>query len=67
MRLLCATATALLKTYKTIQNVTQAIEDFHFNIAVAQIRNLFNAVVANKVENDDDVEEMDPLNLDKKT
>ena len=29
-------------TYKTIKNVTQAIEDFHFNIAIANIRTLFN-------------------------
>ncbi len=31
-----------LSTYKTIKNVTQAIEDFHFNIAIANIRTLFN-------------------------
>ena len=31
-----------LCTYKTIQNVTQAINDFHFNIAIANIRTLFN-------------------------
>ena len=31
-----------LCTYKTIKNVTQAIEDFHFNIAIANIRTLFN-------------------------
>ena len=29
-------------TYKTIKIVTQAIEDFHFNIAIANIRTLFN-------------------------
>ena len=29
-------------TYKTIKNVTQAIDDFHFNIAIANIRTLFN-------------------------
>ena len=29
-------------TYKTIKNVTQAIENFHFNIAIANIRTLFN-------------------------
>ena len=29
-------------TYKTIKNVTKAIEDFHFNIAIANIRILFN-------------------------
>ena len=31
-----------LYTYKTIKNVTQAIDDFHFNIAIANIRTLFN-------------------------
>ena len=31
-------------TYKTIKNVTQAIDDFHFNIAIANIRTLFNAL-----------------------
>ena len=29
-------------TYKTIKNVTQAIDDFHFNIAIAGIRSFFN-------------------------
>ena len=33
-----------LCTYKTIKNVTQAIEDFHFNIAISNIRTLFNAL-----------------------
>ncbi len=32
----------LMRTYKTIKNVTQAIDDFHFNIAIANIRTLFN-------------------------
>ena len=40
--------------HSTIKDVTKAIEDFHFNIAVAQIRNLFNAILTHKVENDDD-------------
>ena len=40
--------------HATIKDVTKAIEDFHFNIAIAQIRNLFNAVFSHKVENDDD-------------
>ena len=31
-----------LCTYKTVKNVTQAIEDFHFNIAIANIRTLYN-------------------------
>ncbi|MDC3063458.1 leucine--tRNA ligase [Alphaproteobacteria bacterium] len=34
----------LLCNYKTIKNVTQAIENFHFNIAIANIRTLFNAL-----------------------
>ena len=33
-----------LSTYKSIKNVTQAIEDFHFNIALANIRKLFNEI-----------------------
>ena len=33
-----------LCTYKTIKNVTQAIENFHFNIAISNIRTLFNAL-----------------------
>ena len=40
--------------YATIKDVTKAIEDFHFNIAVAQIRNLFNVVSTHKIDNDDD-------------
>jgi len=32
----------LFCTYKTIKNVTQAIDDFHFNIAIANVRTLFN-------------------------
>lgn len=40
--------------HSTIKNVTKAIEEFHFNIAVAQIRNLFNVVFSHKIENDDD-------------
>ena len=34
-----------LCTFKTIKNVTQAIEDFHFNIAIANIRTLFNELI----------------------
>ena len=33
-----------LSTFKSIKNVTQAIEDFHFNIAIANIRTLFNEI-----------------------
>ncbi len=42
--------------YTTIKEVTKAIEDFHFNIAVAQIRNLSNVVFTHKVEDDDDIQ-----------
>ncbi len=41
--------------HSTIKDVTKAIEEFHFNIAVAQIRNLFNVVFSHKIENNDDV------------
>ncbi len=40
--------------HSTIKDVTKAIEEFHFNIAVAQIRNLFNVVFSHKIKNDDD-------------
>ena len=39
-----------LCTYKTIKNVTQAIDDFHFNIAIANIRTLFNELNLYKTE-----------------
>ena len=38
----------------TIKDVTKAIDEFHFNIAVAQIRSLFNLVSSYKIENDND-------------
>jgi leucyl-tRNA synthetase len=38
----------------TIKDVTKAIDEFHFNIAVAQIRSLFNIVSSHKIENDND-------------
>ena len=38
-----------LCTYKTIKNVTQAIENFHFNIAIANIRALFNELNLYKI------------------
>ena len=38
----------------TIKEVTKAIDDFHFNIAVASIRRLFNSTSAYKIENEDD-------------
>ena len=37
-----------------IKDVTKAIDEFHFNIAVAQIRSLFNFVSSYKIENDND-------------
>ena len=39
-----------LHTYKTIKNVTKAIDDFHFNIAIANIRTLFNELNLYKTE-----------------
>ena len=39
---------------KTIKDVTKAIDDFHFNFAVAQIRSLFNSFSSYKIENDND-------------
>ena len=38
----------------TIKDVTKAIDEFHFNIAVAQIRSLFNLISSYKIENDND-------------
>ena len=38
----------------TIRDVTKAIDEFHFNIAVAQIRSLFNLVSSYKIENEND-------------
>ena len=40
---------------KTIKYVTKAIDDFHFNIAVAQIRSLFNVISSHEVKNNDDI------------
>ena len=42
-----------LCTYKTIKNVTQAIEEFHFNIAIANIRTLFNELYSYVAKTDD--------------
>ena len=39
-----------LCTYKAIKNVTQAIDDFHFNIAIANIRTLFNELSFYKIQ-----------------
>ena len=42
-----------LCTYKTIQNVTRAINDFHFNTAIANIRTLFNKLNLYKIKTND--------------
>ena len=39
----------------TIKDVTKAIDEFHFNIAVAQIRSLFNLVSYYNIENENDI------------
>jgi leucyl-tRNA synthetase len=39
----------------TIKDVTKAIDEFHFNIAVAQIRSLFNLISSYNIENENDV------------
>ena len=39
---------------KTIEEVTKSIENFHFNIAVASIRTLFNSILSYKVITDAD-------------
>ncbi len=45
----------LLRTLNTtIKEVTKSIDDFHFNIAVASIRSLFNAISSHKILNNDD-------------
>ena len=41
--------------YTTIKHVTKAIDEFHFNIAVAQIRSLFNAISSHEVKSNDDI------------
>ncbi len=38
----------------TIKEVTKSIDDFHFNIAVASIRSLFNSISSYKIINNDD-------------
>ncbi len=38
----------------TIKEVTKSIDNFHFNIAVASIRSLFNALSSYKILNNDD-------------
>ncbi len=45
----------LLETLNiTIKEVTKSIDDFHFNIAVASIRSLFNAISSYEILNNDD-------------
>ena len=39
----------------TIKDVTKAIDEFHFNIAVAQIRSLFNVIFSHEIKNNDDM------------
>ena len=38
----------------SIKEVTKGIEEFHFNIAVASVRSLFNSMSSYKVKDDDD-------------
>ncbi len=45
----------LISMNETIRDVTKAIDEFHFNIAVAQTRSLFNMVFSHKIESDDDI------------
>ncbi len=42
-------------TFKTIEKVTKAIDDFHFNIAIANIRSLFNELNLYKTETENDM------------
>jgi len=44
----------LVDLNKTIEEVTKSIENFHFNIAVASIRTLFNSILSYKVITDAD-------------
>ena len=39
---------------KTIKEVTKAIDEFHFNLAVASIRSLFNSLSSYEIDDDDD-------------
>ena len=39
---------------KTVKEVTKAIDEFHFNLAVASIRSLFNSLSSYKINDDDD-------------
>ena len=41
-------------TFKTIKYVTKAIDDFHFNIAIANIRKLFNELNLFETRTDND-------------
>ena len=44
----------LAKLSTTVKEVTKSIDDFHFNIAVASIRSLFNGISSYEILNDDD-------------
>ena len=39
---------------RTIKEVTKAIDEFHFNLAVASIRSLFNSLSSYEIDDDDD-------------
>ena len=38
----------------SIKEVTKAIDEFHFNLAVASIRSLFNSLSSYEINDDDD-------------
>ena len=40
--------------HRTINDVTKAIDEFHFNLAVASIRSLFNALSSYEINEEDD-------------
>ena len=44
----------LVDLNNTIEDVTKSIENFHFNIAVASIRTLFNSILSYKVDTEKD-------------
>ncbi len=39
----------------TIKDATNSIDQFHFNIAIASVRTLFNSISSFKIENSDDI------------
>ena len=40
--------------HKSIKDITKAIDEFHFNLAVASIRSLFNSLSSYEINDDDD-------------